>query len=223
VKTKLTNQDSFLYEINLIPEELRVEEAELMMSRWFDYRDLLPAQATLLFAERYEAIYRETYAKTRDLNKAETIELVLVSNLFKSTELIPTWRARQAADRIGCKYDFYLREVFKRIWDRGWRYLPRPNQLYGDEMMSDIKEVWKLETLCSLQLAQSQRFKVASFVGHPDQVAYYDYLVAEIKRREHPHLSLARVVFRDKVLPLEIAGEHFGGDVLRRAHIFGQY
>lgn len=216
----ISRDDSWLLEIAHIPQELREQEAELGQSRWFDYRDLLPAQATYLFADFYDVVYREFYAMTRDYESAETVMTRIKEDVFASSELISFWRARQEADRIGCRYDFYLRFIFKRVWDRGHRMLPRPNQLYGEELVLDIKDAWEHTIAVTLQKASKPRFMQNAFVGHPDQTAYYTYLVEQIKKREHPYMLLARLVFKEKVLPEKIAGEHFGGDVLNRAKSF---
>lgn len=219
MKKELAEDDLFALEIALIPQELRDLEAGLMQSRWFDYRDMLPAQATQHFADRYDAIYREVYSALRDYRKADDVVALRHDDLFKSPELLALWRARQAADAIGCKYDFYLRQAFKMAWDRGWTYIPRPNQIYGEALTQDIADQWKLERAASLQLAESPFFRNDAYVGHPNQDAYHQYLVAEIKQREHPHLSLARVMFKERALPVEVAGAHFPVTVLRRARL----
>lgn len=216
----LTRDDSWLLELANIPKELREEEAALMQSRWFDQRDLLPAQATYYFTNRYDVIYREHFAMMRDRDGAKEAMTRVVDDVFKGSDLIPMWKARQEADRIGCRYDFYLYFVFRRIWDRGHRMLPRPNQLYGDELILDIKDAWEAVKQVSLQLASSPRFKPDAFIGHPDQVAYHSYLVEQIKQREQQAKLIARLVFREGILPIEIASEHFDSETLRRAKFF---
>lgn len=216
----ISRDDAWLLELANIPQELRDEEAALMKTRWFDQRDLLPAQATYFFTSRYDEIYRDHFAMMRDRDGAEEAMTRVVDDVFHGSDLIPMWKARQEADKIGCRYDFYLYFIFKRVWERGHRMLPRPNQLYGDELVLDIRDAWEEAKRSSLQLATSPRFKPDAYVGHPDQIAYHAYLVEQIKQREHPAKLIARLVFRERVLPLEIAGEHFGGDVLHKAQFF---
>lgn len=217
--SSLTRDDSWMLELAHIPAELREDEAALQSSRWFDYRHLLPAQATLLFATTYEEVYREKYAQLRDYRDAHKVAPLRGQDIFKSTDLLPLWRARQAADRIGCRYDFYLRFAFDRAWERGWAYMPRPNQLYGEDLVLDVADAWAELRRASLQLARSERFKMARYNGHPDQDAYHDYLIEQVRDREHPHLVLARLIYREKCLPAELAGEQFGSEVLRRAYL----
>lgn len=216
----LTKDDSWILELSKIPQELRDEEPKLMQTRWFDYRHLLPAQATELFALTYVDVYRELYAQMQDMRIAGRVKPLLNDEIFESPDLLPFWRARQAADSIGCKYDFYLRFAFKRFWDRGWRYLPRPNQLYGEELILDIHDAWEEAKRCVLHLARLQRFQPGHYDGHPDQDAYHAYLIEQIKSREHQHMLLSRLVFREKVLPLDRAQNAFSADVLKRAQFF---
>ena len=216
----LSKEDALLIELSLIPQELRDREAELYGSKWFDYRDLLPSHATKEFADKYDQVYREFYSRAFDYRLADRIKALLCTDIFAGNDLLPLWRARQAADRIGCKYEFYIRSVFSRLYERGWSRLPRPNQLYNEEIELDVSDLWNTARSAFIQMSDSTRFRAESYVGHPDQDAYYSYLIGEIKKREHPHLALASVVFKEKVLPADLAGEHFGSDVLARAKKF---
>lgn len=218
--SSLTRDDLWLLEVAKVPQELRDDEAELMQSRWFDYRDLLPSQATYLFADTYVSAYREAYSKARDYRVADEVAPLLVLDIFNSADLLPFWRARQAADRIGCKYDFYLRFVMNRYLERGWGYLPRPNQLDGEEVALDVADAWSELLRCTLQLAVKPDFQPGSYRSLPDQDAYHLYLVEQIKKREHHHMVLSRLVFKNRVLPLDVAMNHFSADVLKRAQFF---
>ena len=107
-----------------------------------------------------------------------------------------------------------------RCWERGWSYIPRPNQLYSEELRLDIADSWAKERSSSLQLANQLRFKTESYVGHPDQDAYHRYLFDEIQKREHKHLAIARVVYKEKMLSEELAASRFGSDLMLRAKKF---
>lgn len=216
----ITRDDAWLLEIAKIPQEMRDEEAALMQSRWFDYRSLLPAQATLLFSRLYVKLYREYFAKTRDADTAANVVPLIHRDLFESPDLLPFWSARQAADQIGCRYEFYIDFAFARFLERGFRYMPRPNQLYGEAMVLDIYSAWEELKKCTLQLAKTPRFKAGSYTGHPDQDAYHAYLVEQVKAREHRYMFLARLVYRDGVLPVKIAEAHFSEEELRRARFY---
>lgn len=220
IGSTISRDDSWLLELTQVPEELREEESSLMQSRWFDYRNLLPAQATYRFAFYYDTIYRDYFAMTRDIESSEEAMSRVVDDVFKGSDLISIWKARQDADRIGCKYTFYLSFIFRRVWDRGHRMLPRPNQLYSEELSLDIKDAWEHALQNSLQLADAGFLKPGQYCGHPDQDAYYTYLADQAKKREHQHMILSRLVFREKLLPREFASKYFSSDVLTRAENF---
>lgn len=212
--------ETWQFEIEKIPAELRELEPDLMQTRWFDYRRMTPLEATKLFALLYNIEYRNRAAMMRDLERAamQRDQLKGLEN-ETSVNLLSAWRSRQAADRIGCRYEFYIRYAFKRTFENLWRYIPRINQLYNEDLATDIATQWELESRVSLQLASDPFFKTDRYVGHPDQLAYHQYLINEARRREHPHMMLARVVYREKMLPAELVVESFGPDVLRRARL----
>lgn len=217
---QLTRDDSWLLELAKIPQEMRLNEPELQSKRWFDYRHQLPAQLTYLFAQRYEAIYREFYAKTRDSESAPNIQVTMYEDVFNSPELLCFWNARQTADEIGCDYDFYIRFCMNRTWERAWKYLPRPNQLYGDEIKTDATAAWNNQLKYSLKLSLLDYYMNANYEGHPDQDAYHLYLVAQVNAREQKHMLLARLILKEKCLPLSVAKTHFDKSVLYNALTF---
>ena len=198
-----------------IHEQHREDEAGLQQSRWFDYRNMLPAQATYLFAAIYRQEYLEAYKRQVDIRTVDQV-CPLPPDVFKSGEITSIWLARREADRIGCKYEFYLRIAFARFAERGWKNLPRPNQLYAEELTLDIADAWRRRCREVLQLAESPFFACDAYVAHPEQDAYHAWVVGQIKMREHKHLALAHVL-KNNVLPLELAGKEFGVDLIKRA------
>lgn len=215
----LTKQQYWMLELNRVHELHRQDEAGLLSSRWFDYRMMSPAQATYLFAAHYAHEYLETYKRIRDIRTVESVSPFAPEDIFASKELTPMWLARQEADRLGVKYDFFLHYAFDRFADRGWKAMPRPNQLYGEELLLDIRDAWQRRCREVLQLAENPFFFEIAYVAHPDQDRYYAWVVEQIKMREHKHMALARVL-KDKILPRELAGQEFGIDTLKRALLF---
>lgn len=214
---EITPDDCWLLEIARVPEELREAESKLTQSRWFDYRHLLPGQATQLFADRFEAIYAEMYAKLRDYRTAESVR-IFQTEVFDSPDFLSCWIARQAADEIGCDYDFYIRFALNRAWERGWRYIPRPNQLYNEALTADMKEAWIAESRFILKLAKHERFKLGAYEGHPDQDAYHEYLIAQVTQREQKHMVLGRLLHKEHCLPEALAIERFGSELVGKAN-----
>lgn len=213
----ITKQQSWQLELRYIPEEMRSNEPELQRKRWFDYREYLPGQLTLFFLEQYKIVYRDWYARIRDKEESERIPVVHFSDLFTSRELMNFWRARQAADDIGCTYDFYVRFTFERAIERCWKYLPRPNQLYNDELIADARNAWAETLAVQLKLPQSAIYKADSFKGLPEQVDYYEYLEKMVNDREHKHMILSRLIYREGALNKEIAVKIFGAELVEQA------
>lgn len=205
-----------MLELVRIHESHRLDEPELLNSRWFDYRRFPPAKLTYLFAAMYARQYVFSYRCVFDIRTADEIVPFAPEDIFQSKDLIPMWRARQEADRLGIKYSFFLNFAFTRFADRGWKNLPRPNQLYGEELLLDIRDAWDRRCGEVMQLAHDPFFFEKSYVAHPDQDRYYAYVVGQISARQHKHLALATVL-KEGILPREIAGREFGADVLKRA------
>jgi hypothetical protein len=205
-----------------IPEHLRENEAELRTTRWFDYRFMTPAEATYLFAAEYRHAYIEAFKRTRDIRKADTINPFAPPDIFDSKELNAMWQARQSADAIGCKYDFFLRFAFLRFEHRGWRFFPRANHLSAEELVLDIRDAWATECRASLQVARLPIYQAAAFDQLPEQNEYYTWVCGQVKQREHPYLALSGLVYTSGVLPEAVAKEHFPQEVLNRAKKFAQ-
>lgn len=207
-----TKDDIWLFELANIPEELRLKEPELRQTRWFDYRNKLPMQLTQQFADIYCEIYREMYAKLRDYEYAEKI-----TGHLAESDLQSLWLARQAADAIGCPYGFFIRFTMTRTFERYWKYLPRPNQLYNEELTLDAKDMWESTKRDILFLADSKFYKTQNFKGHPDQLDYHTYLINTVKSRAVPEMILTRLIFREQCLPEELAVKHFGDLLVKTA------
>lgn len=212
---ELTEVECWEREAKLHPSH-REGESDLIQRRWFDYRHLLPAQATYLFAAQYQHEFREAYKRVKDIASADALQ-PLAKDIFTSDDLISIWLARRDADQIGCKYDFYLRFVFNRFASRGWKNLPRPNQVYSEEISHDASGAWADHCRDVLQLAERSFFTLGEFVDHPDQHDYHRWVIGQIKRRDHKHLTIARVL--NRVLPPEMVAQEFGGEMLRRAQL----
>lgn len=202
-------------EIFVDPSDLT--EDQLSELKWFDYRVLTPELATELFTTAYGVIFREFYGKVVDY---ATVGHAQPFPKGVAEELHYLNQARQAADSIGCRYDFYLRAAFWRFVNRGFADLPRPNQLYAEEVILDVRDVWTAQKNAELQLAKHHTFTVDNHTGSALQLAYCDYLIDQIKRRALPHLALATVVFTRRQLPFDFALQHFGPEILKRAELW---
>lgn len=213
---KLSNQECWLLELTHIPAEHRATEAKIQTERWFDYRPMTAAEATYEFAECFRRQYLESYKQTKDIRTVGKINPFAPADIFKSPDIIPMWLARQAADSIGVKYEFYLHYVFNEFTRRGWKNLPRPNQIYGEEVVMSIDISWKQRCKDILQLAENNFFTTQYYVGHPDQTAYYEHLGRSIRGRQHSHYAVNTLLTK-KIIPAEVVVAMFGTEVYQRA------
>ncbi len=214
--TTQSKRDYWILEMSHIHASHRANEARFQSQRWFDYKRMTGAEATYLFADNYSLEYQDCYKRTRDIRTVDAVTPFSPDDVFQSSDLTSMWLARQGADSIGCKYTFYLNHIFEVFASRGWKNLPRPNQLYSEELVISVNTAWNHRCMVILQLAEQPFFFAESYVGHPDQVAYYDYLISSINKRESKHYALSSVL-RKKILPTELAIEAFGQDTYKKA------
>jgi hypothetical protein len=217
----LTQDDYDRIALLRIPPAYRELEAQLVTLKWFDYRGIHPVKATYLLAHLFVRAIRDIHAKTKDYLEAKTLVVLDHEDIFNpgATKMpldLPFWRARQEFDRVGVRYDFALNFVMNRAAARGWHVYPRPNQLYSEETVMDVKAAWEKHRLAVFQVAKDPRFELEKFSGHPDQLAYQQWLISECKRREHPSAALS-FCFRAKHLNADLALPAFGDLAVREA------
>lgn len=217
VKQALPDTECWVAELDLIPEELRIEEAELRLNRWFDYHDLLPGQATLLFALTYNDVAQDYWDATMGINRV--MKKPIDTDVLMRDECdLAIWRARQEADRLGVRYEFMIRFMFARFLNRGFTFFPRPNQLYSEEALLDLKDALTEHRAYCLEFGQSDFFKNESFVGHPDQIRHHEYLIRQVKMRQvnrHPSI-LKRLTVTQPVLPMSVIEREFDAETISR-------
>lgn len=177
-----------------IPTAYRKREAALLRTKWFDYRLLHPVKATYLYAHYYQSVVVMMYGRTKNIGDAHEVKAFSPEDVFKCTELLSFWKARQALDELGVRYDFGLQFAMNKAINNGWRFFPRPNQMLGEETLLDIKDAWSEECDIRLQLAQSDEFKDKSFVGSPAQVAYREFLISSARRRANKIGTMATLL-----------------------------
>lgn len=218
--SELTVADCEMLALSRIAAPLRVAESLLFTKKWFDQRHLHPVQATYLFAHEYAQAVRRAYGRQKDIRKLDEVKGFDVESLFESRELTAMWRARQAFDAIGCRYDYGLDFIMKRFCERGWRVFPRPNQLYAEEIILDVRDAWRAECKAVMQLAKHERFRTQNFAGHPDQMAYQAWQIGQVKTRGGNRAMLLARLLQEHALTEHAVAEAFGDAVLAQAKRF---
>ncbi|MEZ2310876.1 hypothetical protein AB6809_29950 [Paraburkholderia sp. RCC_158] len=218
--SELTVADCEMLALTRVDPALRVAESLLFTRKWFDYRGHHPVQATYLFAHEYAQAVRRAYAQQKDVRKIGDVKGFDVESLFESRELTAMWRARQAFDAIGCRYEYGLDFIMKRFCERGWRVFPRPNQLYAEEVILDVRDAWNAHCKAVMQLAKHERFLAPNFAGHPDQIAYQSWQIAQVKTRGGNRAMLIARLLQEHVLTEQAVAAEFGDSVLAQAKRF---
>lgn len=191
-------------------------ELSALKDRWFDYRLMGEAESTYLFADLYSKIYKEYYIRIVDIRTADSVVAFKPEDIYLSNDRAAMYRARAAADAIGCKYEFYIRRAFDLFLSYGHKSLPRPRHLEGEELSIDIARMWEDRCATVLQFAEDEFYTADRWVGHPDQVAYHDWLIAHVKKRDQKAMVLSDLL-RKSILPKELVLAEFGQDVFNRA------
>lgn len=200
-----------------IEQPLRSKEQALFKTKWFDYRGLHPVKATYLFAELYKQQFKKAWEKFKDIRTADEVNPVLDENILQSKDAVGYWKARQACDEIGCRYDWYLINAFVRFADRGFCVFPRPNQLYEEGLVLDMTDMWAIECASRLQRPKDPKYLAANFNNQVDQIAFQIWLAKQIKRREQKHLTIRQLMLRDGLLLEATALKAFGDAVVAKA------
>jgi hypothetical protein len=209
--------------LNKVSLDLLEREAELYRAKWFDYRRLHHSEATLLFAELYRQASKRAHAKYFDRDEAENVRAYKGANVFAlgKGEITGFWKARQHADFYGIPYGWFCSFAID-AWLRkmAWKYLPRPNQLYSDEVRDEITEKWVSIKQTRLFRAETDFYRLTSYTGHPDQEAYIDWLIGQVAQRSNPEFALSGLIGID--IPEDRAINYFGHDRVNHAHLLAQ-
>lgn len=203
-----------------IPAKERKIEADLMTTKWFDYRLMHPMEATYYFLRKYKEAYRDFYRKAINHEAAPFVKPIKQHDFLESREVLSFWRLRQAIDALGMRYEFFLNFAFNRcrkIIANGRPLPPRPTQLKSEEMLTDAYVAWQAHCDATLQIACSPYFTVANYINSQMQIDYEEFIVQQIKRRRVPHFSLSACLYLYDALRIETALNCFDTYVVQDA------
>ena len=207
-----------------IPDSLIKKEAELMRTKWFDYRRMHPTKATYYFTHCFHKAYQQFMVTTYD-RSGRYMKAFKQMDIMHAYEKQAVWKLRQLADSLGMRYDFFLLRAFAWYSD-GWFLkqigkkvtAPRPAHIGANaDLLTDVMMQWEEECAARIQFAQDPRYKTRNFFGHADQLAYEDWLIEQIKQRRHPQYALHAALYIEDALRIEKALEVFGERVVSAA------
>jgi hypothetical protein len=199
-----------------IPLAQRLEESRLYTTCWFDYRHLHPVQRTYHWTFEYILAIRAAYRATKDATTADQVHPFRGQDIFATSEWMGALLSRQKLDAYGIRYGFALGFAMTRFANRGWKVFPRPNQLYGEELIEDINDAWINECKTRLQIAEHPDYKSENFTGTPDQLAYRAWLNEQLRMRVSIGWALATPI-RHGIYSTEDCTKEFGAEASRKA------
>lgn len=205
--------------LKCIAPEIRAREADLYLTKWFDYRLTTPVHSTYFYAHAYKIAARDYCRANKDMTRADGLKIFGHPDIFQTRDLTACTNARQALDRIGCRYEWALTWLQKRFSDRGWASFPRPNQLYSEELMMDVSDAWQEECRIALQIAHSPHFQITPGAPlQPVQREYTTWLIGQVQLRgKDAWRSLSRLL-SEGVMDAATIEAHFGADTLALAN-----
>jgi hypothetical protein len=194
----------FLSKKNRNKDDLSNEQARYG-SKWFDYRGIHFGAATAWFMQCFKSEYRKAVIKYSDHTAGHRTGLG-AQRLF---ELQPgtitgLWRARQAADDMGVPYPCYCRGAIESaVLNGNWR-LPRPEQLYSPEAKAAVADLWFQERLSRVYVARDPFYSAQNYVGHPNQEAYYEWMVEMFRQRPAGQYAAYKAIYELAAIPAEV-------------------
>lgn len=208
-----------IYAASWVDRKRLALEPELVITRWPDYAFMSPLEATQHFADRYLDAMRSFRKRDLDRKLAENVLPVDLRHPATDAKMFTQfWAARQKADRLGVRYDDYIRFSFEFASRRarrkggGRRHMPQPNQLGPAESNprssaawhEHWQEYWQERYREYLVRPKRQpQFSVDAFCGLPAQRAFRERVLDQAKtgRRDYARLLFEICVDR-RCLPI---------------------
>lgn len=205
-----------------ISSALLSAERMLATTKWFDYRFLTPMAATQRFADIFREQYKQKYAQYFDVAESEYKRGIGKDILFENAPQTITslWTARQHADRLGVPYELFISFAMNHLMDRVYTKVPLSNQLYSEHALAAVEMRWnEFEENMLLRTVYDPRYLSEHYKSLPAQNAYIKYQLNAVRRRlkSDSNYLLAGVCFDYKTLPIDIAENELGADVVNKA------
>lgn len=199
--------------------------SDLYERKWYGYRFLSPGACFFLFADRYRKAYRAISARllARRRTPRFTQEDALSPNSrnpMAPGDLTGLWNAMCIADELGIPYDVYCTEALEYGHRCGWKFLPRPTQLYSDKIVVAVTDAWRARSAERVYRTTDAHYSLKNNVNHPWQRGYMDFLIASAMKRENPKFALASVMFKDPQVRPSYAAAKVGVALVKEASAY---
>lgn len=206
-----TEYDALTY-VN-IKSELLLEDPQLYLTKWWDYKNLHALEATYLFAESYKRALKEAIKRRKCIYRGTNFIGLKDADFLSCSKRVITgmWKARQQADRLGIEYDYYCDQAMHYAEARDYTYLPSPTQLYSAKKKNPkSKDVTMIEHIFNgfeetkvnrLLHAQSAFYTITAYCKNRYQLEHQRFLISQIKNRASmKYLLVADLVYEKRLL-----------------------
>lgn len=196
--------------VECIPERYWRGESKLYKSKWWDYRPMHPMKATYHFVEAYKSAYKRAFSRRADSEAARFLKVFAHDDFLEGAASTRTalWLARQAADEIGCPYDFFCARAMHYAERRDWAMLPRPQAMYSTKPMYEsdmtirqhVEKCWIQKCKDEVMYSRDDFYHFDSFVNNAHQREHQRFLVERLATAPNAPILAAHLMFDAKVL-----------------------
>lgn len=194
-------------------------ERSLILTKWFDYHFLSPAEATQAFVEEYTKIYRQKWAQNFDVSVANKKRGIAAGGLFHSRkEFREFWNARVQADVLGVPYWLYISTAMEVALRRAkQKRLLRAGQMRRMDCVEAIEKRWDDELAGSRWLSELSHYRTENYCSLPSQVAHREHVSRAVRKRPNALIELGMAIDNSRVLPVDKAEAFHGTELVASA------
>lgn len=202
----------------------RMLESRLYKRKWFDYRRLHPLQATYYFVEVYKKRFKLFTERYISLGRSKFVRGIRSTDFLNSREALTFWKLRQLVDWLGIEYEsfFIWAEAYMASMSVAHKYYPRPPYFMfssyenGKDLLVALREDFYNSP--EIHFAKDPFYTPERYIGHPDQIAYENYIVGKIKfKKDRQEDILSSALYAKNALRIEKAMQEFPSKIVREA------
>ena len=205
----ITERDEYAWTL-ITDKTWRDQERSCRNQCWFDYRFLHPFDATMVYVDAFNRVYRDLYRAYRDFKAADVIRVVKPSDMIHALPknrqaIVGCWRGRMIADQFGMPYEAFIKDAMEirlKYWKQ--RHLPRPSLLWGPMILENIEAAWERRQETRMHFSTHPNYLTERYVGSPAQDQHHEWLFKQVKKRSNEHDQL-RFLINKGLLPVEKA------------------
>jgi hypothetical protein len=210
----ITERDEYAFRL-ITDKKWRDQERYCRNNCWFDYRFLHPFDATMVYIEAFNTVYRDLYKAYRNFKTADVIRVVKPDDMIHALEknrtaIVGCWRGRMLADQFGMPYQAYIKDAMEirlKYWNQ--KHLPRPPALYHQMIIDQMEGCWKRRQEARMHFSTHPNFLTERYIGSPAQNDHHEWLFEQAKLRSNPEDQVREFV-KKGLLPVEKARARYG-------------